>query len=47
MKKNGLLQTFLYDFLKIRGSIHIKKYMTGQEKGDCLIGVIAWAGLIV
>jgi hypothetical protein len=25
----------------------MKLSMTGQEKGDCLIGVTAWAGLTV
>ena len=30
-----------------RGSIHMKFYMTGQEKGDLLIQVTAWAGLTV
>jgi hypothetical protein len=27
-----------------RGSIHMKFCMTGQEKGDLLIQVTAWAG---
>jgi hypothetical protein len=30
-----------------RGSIHMKFSMTGQEKGDLLIQVTAWAGLTV
>ena len=34
------------DILK-RGSIHIKFSITGQEKGDLLIPVTAWAGLTV
>ena len=31
----------------IRGSIHMKFSMTGHDKGDLLIQVIAWAGLTV
>jgi len=30
-----------------RRSIHVKFSMTGQEKGDLLIQVTAWAGLTV
>ena len=38
-RKGGLIRPFK------RGSIHIKFSMTGQEQGNCLIEVTAWAGL--
>jgi hypothetical protein len=35
-------QTWLYK----RGSIHMKFVMEGQERGDLLIQVAAWAGFL-
>ena len=31
----------------LRGSIHMKFYKTGQEHGDLILQVTAWAGLTV
>jgi hypothetical protein len=41
-RKSGLIRGYL-----LRGSIHVKFSMTGQEKGNLLIQVTAWAGLTV
>jgi hypothetical protein len=42
-RKSGLLG----QVASKRGSIDMKCYMTGQEKGDLLIQVTTWAGLPV